>query len=67
MSKNRTIGNSKSYKTNHKFFKETIHEMRFDFMGPIKPVEIYTGNKYIFLAIDYVTKWVKQEHRKLIL
>jgi hypothetical protein len=41
--------------------------MGFDFMGPIKPVEIYTGNKYIFLAIDYVTKWVKQEHRKLIL
>jgi hypothetical protein len=40
-----TICNS-VYKTNHKFCKETIHEMGFDFMGPIKPVEIYTGNKY---------------------
>jgi hypothetical protein len=35
--------------------------MGLDFIGPIKPIGWHTNNKYIFVLIDYATKWVKMK------
>jgi len=37
----------------------------FDFVGPIKLIERYIGNKCIFVTRNYVTNWVEVRTLKI--
>ncbi len=39
--------------------EEPFMKWGLEFMGPIKLVGRYTRNKYIFVAIDYASKWAE--------
>jgi hypothetical protein len=48
------------------FPKEPFMKWELDFVGPTKLTRRYTWNKYILVAIYYVTKWMEIRTLKTI-
>lgn len=41
--------------------KKPFMKWGLDFKGPIEPTCKHIGNEYIFVTIDYATKWVEEK------